>query len=106
MQYSSPPPSSRANQLSHTVANIQRAPRIPGKYGTPTPSRLRVSRLHDKSAAYALYPTNRFQDTEYLGNYFIVPTTAITNTDQKSEESQWQARKKLLDTYRNMRTNL
>ena len=35
-----------------------------------------------------------------------MPTTKITNNDQKSEERIWQIRKNLLDTYHNMRTSL
>ena len=50
-----------------------------------------------------LYSKTRWQDPEEVGNYFIVSTTSITDTEQKSEESKWQARKNLLDTYRNMR---
>ena len=55
---------------------------------------------------YELYSSTRWQDPEDVGNYFIVPTTAITDTDQKSEERKWQAMKNLLDTYLNMRTAL
>ena len=34
--------------------------------------------------AYALYSTARWQDSAYIGKYFIVPRTAITYTDKKS----------------------
>ena len=57
-------------------------------------------------AAYTFYSTTRWQDPADEGNYFIVPTTAINDTDQKSEERKWQVRKDLLETYRNMRTAL
>ena len=57
-------------------------------------------------AAYALYSTNKWQDPADVGNYFIVPTTTITDADQKLKESKWQAGKDLLDTYHNMRTTL
>ena len=57
-------------------------------------------------AAYEFYSTTRWKDPVDVGNYFIVPTTAITNTDQKSEERKWQAGKDLMDTYRNMCTSL
>ena len=53
-------------------------------------------------AASALYSTTRCQDPEDVGKYFIVPTTAITNTNQKSKEIKLQVRKNLLNTYRNM----
>ena len=56
--------------------------------------------------SYVLYSKIRCQNPEEVENYFIVPTTAITDTNQKSEERKWQARKNLLDTYRNMRTAL
>ena len=56
--------------------------------------------------AYALYSTTQWQDPDDVGNYFIVPTTAITNTNQKSEERKLQTRRNLLDAYRNMRTAL
>ena len=48
--------------------------------------------------AYELYSATRWQDLADIGNNFIVPVTAITDTDQKSEERKWQARKKILDT--------
>ena len=57
-------------------------------------------------SAYALYSTTRWQDPADSGDYFIVSTTAITDTDQKPEEREWRARKELLDTYRNIRTVL
>ena len=57
-------------------------------------------------AAYSLYSTTRWQYPEDVENYFIVLKTSITNTNQKSEERKCQARKNLLDTYRNMRTSL
>ena len=57
-------------------------------------------------SAYALYSTTKWQDPEDVENYFIVTTTAITNTNQKYEERKWKARKNLLDTYHNMRTAL
>ena len=41
------------------------------------------------TATYAFYPTTRWQDPDNVGNYFIVPTTAITETDQKPEERKW-----------------
>ena len=53
-----------------------------------------------------MYSTIRWKDTEDVRNYFIFPTTAITDTDQKSEERKWQARNNLLDTHQNMRTAL
>ena len=37
---------------------------------------------------------------------FIVPTTAITETDRKLEERKWQTGKNLPDTYHNMCTAL
>ena len=58
------------------------------------------------SAAYALYLTTIYQGPEDVGDYFIVHTNDITNNKQKLEESKWQARKNLLDTYRNIRTAL
>ena len=57
-------------------------------------------------AAYTLYLITRWKDPEGVQNYFIVPTTAITNTDQTSEEIKWQSRKNLLDTCCIMRTAL
>ena len=57
-------------------------------------------------AAYVLYSTTKCQDPVDVGNYFIVTATAITDNDEKSEERKWQARKNLMDTYRNMRTAL
>ena len=57
-------------------------------------------------AAYVLYSTTKWQDPADVGDYFIVPTTAITYTNHKSEESKWQSRKDLLGTFRNMCTAL
>ena len=39
-------------------------------------------------AAYALYSTTRWKDPADVGNYFIVPMTDITHTDQKYKESK------------------
>ena len=57
-------------------------------------------------AAYKLSSTTRCQDTVNVDNCFIVPATAITDTNQKYEERKWQSRKNLLDAYLNMRTAL
>ena len=35
---------------------------------------------------YVLYSTTKWMDPNDVGNYFIVPTTAITDTHQKSKE--------------------
>ena len=37
-------------------------------------------------AAYVLYSTTLWKDMNDIGNYFIVPTTAITATYQKYKE--------------------
>ena len=34
-------------------------------------------------AVYALHSTTKWQDPADVGNYFILPATAITNTNQK-----------------------
>ena len=39
--------------------------------------------------AYGLYLTIKWNDTADVGNLFIVCTTAITDTDRKSEERKW-----------------
>ena len=57
-------------------------------------------------ADYAFYSTTRCQDPADVEKYFIVPTTAITNTDKKLEERKWQERKNVLDTFCNMLTAL
>ena len=49
-------------------------------------------------ADYVLYSTTIWQGQADAGNYFIVPTTAITESDQKPEERKWQARNNLQDT--------
>ena len=36
--------------------------------------------------AYALYSTTSWKDLNNVGNYFIVPTTAITGTYQKYKD--------------------
>ena len=53
-------------------------------------------------AAYVLYSATLWTDLNNVGNYFIVPTTAITSTDQKYENRKWQVGKDLLDTFHNM----
>ena len=40
--------------------------------------------------ASELYSTTRWKDPADLGNYFIDPTTNITNTDQRPEERKRQ----------------
>ena len=57
-------------------------------------------------ASYVLYSTTRWQDPADVGNYFIVPTTTITDTNQKPEERKWQSGKSQLDTYQHMLTAL
>ena len=56
--------------------------------------------------AYDLYSKAIWQDPADVRNYFIVPTTAITDTDHKPEERKWKLGKDLLNTYHNMRTAL
>ena len=58
------------------------------------------------TAAYVLYSTTRWQDLEDVGNCFIVPTTSITDINQKPKKSKWQSRKNILETHRNMCTAL
>ena len=57
-------------------------------------------------AVYVLYSNTPWTDTNDVGHYFIVPPTAITNTNHNSEERKWQAGKDLLDTFCNMWTTL
>ena len=57
-------------------------------------------------AAYVLYSTTPRMDLNDMGNYFILPTTAITNTKQKYEDRKWQSGEDLLDTFPNMWTTL
>ena len=57
-------------------------------------------------ATYAFYSTTKWKVPVDIGYYFIVPTTAITDTDQQSVERKWKSRKDLLDTYRNIYTAL
>ena len=57
-------------------------------------------------ASYVLHSTTLWTDPNNVGKYFIVPTTAITDTNQKSEERKLQVGKDLLDTFCNMRTAL
>ena len=53
-------------------------------------------------ATYELYSTIIWKNPADLGKYFIVPTTAITNTNHKPEEIKLQAGKNLLNTYCNI----
>ena len=57
-------------------------------------------------ASYEFDSTTRWRDTADVGNCFIVPATAIMDTDQKSAEIKWQEMKDLLDFYRNTCTTI
>ena len=40
------------------------------------------------------------------GDYFSIPTTAITDTEQRVAESRWKALKDLEDNFKNIQTSL
>lgn len=44
-------------------------------------------------AMFTLFPTHLWQDPINLGTYFVIPHTAITKTDQESEEKNWNPRR-------------
>ena len=54
--------------------------------------------------AFFLFNAIPWKDPVDVGTFFKVPLTAITDTDQKSEERQWQALKYFRDKFNNVRT--
>jgi len=56
--------------------------------------------------AFALLSITPWTDPEDLGDFFVVPISAITDTQQKSEEHQWLASKDLRDNFTNLKTAL
>ena len=46
-------------------------------------------------AAYALYTRTLWRDPPDVGEYFEIPTVAITDTEQKTAENRWKANKSL-----------
>ena len=100
-------PSDRENHLFHTVAIIPRYTRMTGQDRTPRPYIWMVHRIHDDAGGLWVVFNNQMSGSIWLRKkYFIVPTTAITETDQKPKERKWQAGKDLLETFHNMRTAL
>ena len=57
-------------------------------------------------AAYALYTRTLWRDPPDVGEYFEIPTIAITDTEQKTTENWWKANKSLHDNFKNVRTAL
>ena len=57
-------------------------------------------------AAYALYTRTLWRDPPDVGEYFEIPTIAITDTEQKTAENRWKANKSLRDNFKNVRTAL
>ena len=53
------PPSARATHLLHTVSIIPKSPRMPGRDGTPRPSRWRLRRLHDDAGVLCVVINNQ-----------------------------------------------
>jgi hypothetical protein len=57
-------------------------------------------------AAFRLFNDTPWEPPPDVGEYFSVPATAITETEQKSALSEWQSQKDLRDTFKNVRTAL
>ena len=64
------------------------ATRMPRQDGSPGPPRWRVRQIHDDAGRICVAFDNPWMDLNDVGKYFIVPTTAITNTDHKSKEEK------------------
>ena len=55
---------------------------------------------------YALISTFLWQDQSDVGKYFIIPVTAITKTEQRTEDKIWQVQKSKRNTFLNLITAL
>ena len=58
------------------------------------------------SAVYALLSTAAWRYPVNVGKFFVIPDTAITDTEQKTHERMWRARKKLQDNFNNFQMAL
>jgi hypothetical protein len=77
-----------------------------GKLGHPIHPEFGFAGYMMTPEAYALYSQTEWRNPPDVGEYFQVPTTAITETEQKSEENRWKANKNLRDNFKNIRTAL
>jgi hypothetical protein len=77
-----------------------------GKLGHPVHPNFGFAGYMMAPEAFALYSQTGWKDPPDVGEYFQIPSTAITETEQKSEENRWKANKNLRDTFKNIRTAL
>jgi hypothetical protein len=77
-----------------------------GKLGHPVHPNFGFAGYMMAPEAFALYSQTGWRDPPDVGEYFQIPSTAITETEQKSEENRWKANKNLRDTFKNIRTAL
>ena len=56
--------------------------------------------------AFALFSSKTWQDPPDVGDYFICPPGAITDTDQRTEEHKWTSLHNASDTFKNVKTGL
>ena len=57
-------------------------------------------------ATFALYTRTPWRNPPDAGEYFEIPTLAITETEQKTAENRWKANKSLRDNFKNVHTAL
>jgi hypothetical protein len=55
---------------------------------------------------YALVSPYPWSDQADVGEYFVIPVTAITETEQRTEDKIWQVKKSKRETFTNMVTAL
>ena len=48
----------------------------------------------------------KFRQPVSQGDYFSIPATALTDTEQRVAESKWKVLKELEDNYKNVKTAL
>ena len=58
------------------------------------------------TTAFRLYTNKPWEAPIDVGEFFTVPSSALTEIEQKSARSEWKAQKDLRDTFKNVRTAL
>ena len=57
-------------------------------------------------AAFRLYTDKPWGPPIDVGEFFTIPSTALTETEQKSAHSEWKTQEDLRDTFKNVHTAL
>ena len=65
-----------------------------------------MGRVHAQRRQHDIVSNIQFQPPVLQGDYFTIPSIAITDTEQRVEESKWKALKDSEDNYENIKTAL